>query len=160
MLSRRRLSWIHRNFNDPTVAVLFLDPINQPRFAFRQHGFETIDHVKTARLDYHEQESPTQIGHNGQDMFAKGTAWIDPSDGRILRMTLRLSAVDHGVTVPITVDFRTDERTGFVVPRQMSETYVQSIGTYRQQIECTAIYSNIRRFETSGRIVPRSPINR
>jgi hypothetical protein len=47
-----------------------------------------------------------------------------------------------------------DAKLKMWVPARMRETYVDRAGTRNEErIECTATYSNFRRFETSARIV-------
>ena len=59
----------------------------------------------------------------------------------------------------VTVTYRNDSRLGLLVPEKMMETYEgPTVNTFTGQeevnkINCSATYSDFRRFETSGRIV-------
>jgi hypothetical protein len=44
--ARYNVGAIYRNFSDPTLAVLFLDPATRHRFSFWDAGSEVVDHVK------------------------------------------------------------------------------------------------------------------
>lgn len=147
--ARYNIGGLYRNFNDPTLAALFLDPEAQGRFSFWQDGSETIDGVKTVRLAYREMQTPTAIRRGDVDLFSSGNVWVDES-GRIVRTTLRVTDSERGVTGNVTVTFRVDPRLGFLVPYRMDEAYLQVSG---QRITSVATYSNVRRFETSSRIV-------
>ena len=156
--ARYNVGAVYRNFSDPTLAALFLDPATQHRFSFWEAGSDVIDRVKVVRLAYREVLKPTRIRRDDIDLFANGSVWAD-QNGRIVRTTLEI--VDSGpsatgsVTGSVTVNFRIEARLGFLVPYRMDETYLQATG---QRITSTATYSNFRRFETSGRIIePNGP---
>ena len=59
----------------------------------------------------------------------------------------------------VTVSYKNDPRLGLLVPEKMMETYEgPTVNTFTGQeevnkINCSATYSDFRRFETSGRIV-------
>ena len=67
-------------------------------------------------------------------------------------MRTELSATADGrLEVFLRVDYQRDPKLEMWIPARMVERYVKR--REREEIACTATYSNPRRFETSGRIV-------
>jgi hypothetical protein len=68
-------------------------------------------------------------------------------------------------TVPtfarITVTYRHDDRLGMLVPGEMTEEYqsvsIASSQERIQRVRCRALYSDFRKFETSGTVILRAP---
>ena len=108
--------------------------------------------------------------------------WIDPSSGRILKSFLELSGEarlsgsapkmdgrtprtderdDRTVETftRVTVTYRPDVRLGILLPSAMAEEYqgltlAQTTNQERvTRIRCRAVYSDFKRFETSGKVV-------
>ena len=48
--ARFNIGGITRNFNDPILPLLFLDPVYQPRFKFHLEGKETVNDIDTTVL--------------------------------------------------------------------------------------------------------------
>lgn len=147
--ARFNLGDIYRNFNDPNLALLFLDSDYQRRFAFHLEGEEWIDTFRSRRISYKETAPPTIIKEaSGRNLFASGSFWVVVDDGIVVRTEL---ATHHDVEVKITVDYRFHPKIGMWIPSQMIERYFQR--STREDLECTATYSNPRRFETFGRVI-------
>jgi hypothetical protein len=152
--ARFNLGRIERNFNYPTLVLSYLDPVMQPRFVFALAGHEHVNGVEAWKLTYEEQTQPTVIRENGSDRFSRGAVWIDPRDGTIVRTRLDLRIPMKDTVATVEVDYGRDAKLEMWVPVRMHETYLQSRATMiNESIDCTASYSNFRRFETSGRIV-------
>jgi hypothetical protein len=81
---------------------------------------------------------------------AQGTLWIEPSTGRVLQTTLEIIDSSVGLRGRVSVTYTSDARLGTMVPAEMRESYVTTAG---EQIDCTATYSDFRRFETAGRLI-------
>jgi hypothetical protein len=89
--ARYNMGAIQRNFNVPTTALFFLQPANLARFRFRKSGEDSIDGVTVWKVGYEETRKPTIIRTSaGKDMPLKGTMWIDPTDGRVLKTHMEI----------------------------------------------------------------------
>jgi hypothetical protein len=150
---------IYRNFNTPPLALQFLAPEFQPRFAFTIAGREKVGWAggPTMKLAFTEHQSPTVIVLKNQDLPSAGELWVREADGVVVRTHLRLTAPrtdeSSGINLSIRVDYRREAKLEMMwVPSRMEELYVED-RTPGERITCTATYSNYRRFETSGRLV-------
>ena len=139
---------VYRTINVPTLPLEFLLPHRQRRFRFRlveRGGPERAD----VAVAYDERERPTIIRTpKGRNVVSRGTVWIDPADGRVLKTEL-VTTEPRGLRATITVAYEHDARLGFLVPVSMQESYVAA----DSEIAATATYRNFRRFETGSRIV-------
>jgi len=91
--ARYNMGGIQRNFNVPTMALFFLQPANLARFRFKKSGEDSIDGVPVWKVGYEEIRKPTIIRTSaGKDMPLKGTLWIDPSDGRVLKTHMEITS--------------------------------------------------------------------
>lgn len=179
--SRYNMGSIQRNFNVPTTALFFMQPANQERFKFKRTGEDTIDGVPVWKVRYEETRKPTIIRTSqGKDMPVRGTMWIDPIQGRILKTHMEITAaamltagtpgasggrgvplVDRHVnsSASITVTYTQEPKLGLLVPAEMLETYegpTRSAFTGDEsitKINCRATYSDFKRFETGARVV-------
>jgi hypothetical protein len=161
--ARYNIGRIYRNFNDPTFVLQLLAPGVQPRFVFTMLGVEK-DAWKVA---FAERELPTVIQTPTANLLSNGTVWIGRADATVLRTSLVIKDPSTNTEAEISVDYKFDVRLGIGVPIRMAEVYVQTVIrnvapagspqrliTASERIECVATYSNYRRFETSGRLVP------
>lgn len=158
--TRRNLGDLTRTINVPTVALDFFTGDNRSRFRLKKSGEERSGDHRIWTVDYDEKDRPTIIRTvRGADQRARGTVWIDPSTGAIERTVLNLgddSRADEFVRTRITVRFEEDRQLGFRVPADMVESYYRPRSRdYEQlQIVAHATYSNFRRFQTSGKLLP------
>jgi hypothetical protein len=161
--ARFNLGPVERNFNDPTMVLQFLSAKIQPRLRFEKRGRDTIDGKLVWRLAFTEHVRPTLIQSNGKDVRATGEVWIDATDGAIVRTLVNLSDTRSGLKALIDVTYRRDPRFAVWVPSRMQERYERSGRAYyfgenrpfTDRIDCVATYTDFRRFETAGRLVPR-----
>jgi hypothetical protein len=147
---------MYRNYNSPTLALNFLDPVVQPRFLFASGGGETVAGEAVLKLQFAEIGRPTVISLNDRDMPSSGWLWVRATDGAIVRTQLVLTqpATDRiaGLDGSILVDYRRDQKLDMWLPSRMEEAYLVRGSTF-DRIDCVASYSNFRRFETFGRVV-------
>jgi hypothetical protein len=157
--ARYNLGALERNFNDPMLALLFAGPDVQSRFSFRIAGAEQVAGVAATRLAFRERERPTLIrdSRSGRDLPASG-ALVVAEDGTIWRTELHVET-PGATAVQIRVSYVRDDRLGLLVPSVMDEDYRYRDAVERRMlfISGRAVYSNFRRFETSGRIVEPPP---
>ena len=145
-----------RTINMPTVPLEALSAQNHPRYVFRLRGKDRINGVETQRLDFEEFDEPTIVhSTQGESMWSRGAAWIEPDSGRLWRAELIVGPDAPGtfrrvhLETRVRVDFVADATLNVLVPKEMSEEFwiPRGRGTGR------ARYSNFRRFTTSARIV-------
>jgi len=160
--ARYNLGATRRNFNVPTIPLLFLHPSNQHRFAFEVEGSKKVAGKRCQVLEYEETAQPTLIreGPDVGDMFAHGKFFIDEEDGAVLESELAFDASTFEGRVRIKVKYRWIEALGLWLPDEMRETYeARHTNVHRrglpggpydpQQVEyldCRAKYKNYRRF--------------
>lgn len=149
--ARYNLGDILRTINVPLIALEFLLPRHQERFRFRLAGDASVSGVQVTAVTYEERRRPTMIRTpEGDDVEARGTFWIEPATGRVLRTELRTGERNpRQVRSSIVVTYELNERLGMLVPISMQERY--SSGPV--EITGLASYSNFRRFETDARII-------
>jgi hypothetical protein len=154
--TRHNIGSVTRTINIPTLALLFLLPDVSGRFAFTADGEETIDGRLTARVAYQEVQRPTLIKTTEPtaalntiaplvDLPVRGTFWIDPARGTILKSVLIAS--DAHLQSQITVTYRPEPGMDVLVPAQMEELYAAANDD--RHITGTATYTNYRRFQVS-----------
>jgi hypothetical protein len=156
--ARYNLGGVRRNINVPVFPLMFLEPVNQPRFRFTGKTLKRSDVSKVSKVAdfsssaevweivYREVEPKTLIRTvNQRDLPARGRFWIEASSGRVL-MT-ELIAEDSIVHASITVTYQSPAVVGFLVPIEMREAYSQT--GFSQRTEALATYSNFRRFNVT-----------
>jgi hypothetical protein len=170
--ARFNLGPVIRNVAEPTLALEFLDPDYQPRFAFSMTGRDRIANGDVVKLEFTERQHPTVITDNGHDVLTKGTIWLHSADGGVVRTVLQATIPSPtnlmvSVAASITVTYNFNEKLKLSVPSRMDEHYVLSHDIWTpstgiwapspryESTNCVARYSNYRRFETAARILPR-----
>jgi hypothetical protein len=142
---------ISRNFNEPTLALLFLDARYRSRFQFSDGGSDQIDAVPVWRIQFTEVVTPTVIRSQERDVRASGSLLVERSTGRVLRTELTVS--QDNTLGHINVSYGMNATLGLMVPVEMSEWYGYARSQPEEGTRCTATYSDYRRFETSGRVI-------
>lgn len=158
--ARFNLGSIVRTVNIPTVALFFFLPPNLDRFAFRQQGETTVDGVRVVEIGFREKRAPTLIKRlNRRDIPSRGTLWVVPSDGTIVRTHLALSGFTGSSSLAeVDVYYSRDPRLDLWLPSKMTEWYEATVRNPQTRLleqaraTATATYSRFRRFETSARI--------
>jgi hypothetical protein len=156
----------------------FLLPANRDRFRFSTGRLETVSGVRARRIDYVPRSpDPPQTRWDGQcgwvDTFGRtrGSVWVDPATGEVLRFAERLSGnvdlpgPEGDPNAPRFVAERADttieyKRVAFVEPdetlllpsRVESVTFIRNSGVPRARV--TRTFTDYRRFLTNGRILP------
>ena len=152
--ARFNIGSIKRNFSDPALALQFVDPSFQPRFAFTLRNREVVNGTVAWRIAFSERAAPTMITIDGRDSLSTGTIWVT-SSGIVVRTRLEMTDPASRLRLAMEVSHRRDAKLGGWLPIRMEETYSQTDkgGAVREEIHCLATYANYRRFETSARIV-------
>jgi hypothetical protein len=141
-----------RTVNSPTVALTFLHPRNQARFAFRMLGPEKKEGVATWKLRFEERSRPTLIRtFRGDDVPSRGLMWIDTARGALVAsgLELRPPGLD-----PVSIEtlYALDERIGFWLPTRMREN-CGSRWVTPGRLEAVARYSAWRRAQVEVQII-------
>ncbi len=148
---------VHRNVNGATIALLFLLPQNQSRLVFKRKGRKTIAGFRTVEISFEERTSPTLVRDRGnkEDVAARGSFWIDPVRGTVLRSRIeydvekhkRLLPQDLWATILIVTEYRREPGLDIFVPDTMTELYTaQSM----RLLEGRASYTSYRRFQVTS----------
>ncbi len=145
-----------RTINLPNLPLEMLHPRHLKRFSVRIAGRETVRGKRTTRLVFVETFSPTIIkATDGGQMRSIVTAWVETTNGRLWRADVvtrdtrpDAAAFDNVVSV----SFREHESLGLLVPQSMREEFFAGNG---RRAWGEANYSNYKRFQTSGRILPQ-----
>jgi hypothetical protein len=157
--SRFNIGDISRNINTPLFPLQFLEPRNQPRFAFKRAGKAapatfTRTETPTAAfrvsvdvwiVEYEEKQAGTMIRTQGmRDLPARGRFWIEPDTGRVLMS--ELVARNHDLHATIDVSYQSEPLLGCLVPIEMREEYQDRRGSH---ITGAASYGRFRQFQVN-----------
>jgi hypothetical protein len=139
---------INRNINTPMTALLFLRAASQGRSAFTLGKSEQVGDVRAVKVTFVEQAKPRLIA-SGDDAAARGTFWIDPANGRVVRTQLDMTTELKGqsVTTRNVVTYAKVANVDVWVPVTMDETY--DMLQMEQKIKGRADYSNFRQFSVT-----------
>jgi hypothetical protein len=147
---RFNIGAVLRTFNEPTLALLFAGDRYRSRFRFSRASMSEVDGAAASTINFTEVRSPTVIRDGVRDLPASGQLVVDPSSGRVLRTRLQIADDRAGIRGTVAVTYRFDRSLATMVPADMRESYQ---GPNREVIDCTAVYSDFRKFQTSGRII-------
>ena len=150
--SRYNIGDVSRNFNVPTLALLFLRPAYKPRFEFERVtdddprlGLDRPDEADDLWVIGYKEDWPTTVirGRERTNLPAAGRFWVEPASGRVLASELLVE--NSELAVIITVRYQVDLKLGHLVPAEMRERYEN----HRQnsRVDGTATYSDFRRFQ-------------
>ena len=150
--SRYNIGDVHRNFNVPTLALLFLRPAYKPRFAFERVtdddprlGLDRPDEAANLWVIGYQEDWPTTVirGRERSNLPAEGRFWVEPASGRVLASELVVE--NDELAAIITVRYKVDLKLGHLVPAEMRERYEN----HRQnsRVDGTATYTDFRQFQ-------------
>jgi hypothetical protein len=154
-----------RNINFPTLALAFLHPMNQARFAWSGGGRRRFGTVEGVEVQFEELARPTIVDTGvGEDLPARGRFWIDPYGGTVLRSETTFRIESGGVPVArayIATEYRPEPKLAMWVPVEMREEYEDlpnaRVQTFRIGTEATARYAGFRRFSVTTEEEARVP---
>ncbi len=148
--ARYNIGGIRRNTNVPTFALLYLSADLQDRFAFEKVTEEEIDGVNTWVVSFVEIADPPIVKDNqGKGVRTSGRFWIVPSNGQVLKTDMTVGDQASAARGRTIVTYRADAGLGMLVPATMKETYDLPPRPWDPYVECTAAYSNYRRFQVT-----------
>ena len=150
--ARYNIGDVHRNFNVPTLALLFLEAGHRSRFAFERAtddepplGVDGPTAGDELWVVAYREDWPTTFirGRGRSNLPASGRFWIEAATGRVLASELAVE--DSELSAVIAVRYAVDPSLGHLVPAEMRERYEN----HRQgsRVDGTATYSGFRRFQ-------------
>jgi hypothetical protein len=146
---RFNIGTIVRTFNEPTLALLFLDKQYRHRFTFTRRSDHLIDGTHAATYEFVETARPTVIRDESRDLPVRGSLWIDPSTGHVLQTSLDLTHEIRRLSGRMTVRYGANPKFDVLVPLEMRERYTSATG---EDVTAVATYSDFRRFEATVRL--------
>lgn len=146
---RFNVGTIVHTFNEPTLALLFLDETYRHRFAFTRRREQSAAGDRVVTYEFAERVVPTVVRDGDLDVPVRGMLWIDSSTGSVVRTSLQLVHPSARLRGTMTVEYGRHPRFDVLVPTAMQETYSSA----DEEVTTRATYSDFRRFETGGRLI-------
>jgi VWFA-related protein len=151
--ARYNLGTARRTVNIPTLALLFLHPANQGRFAFKAKGHEKVQGREAAVLEFTEVARPTLV-HDALhgDLPAKGRFWLDPDLGTVIRSDVVYRFEPNRALAWVATEFQPEPGLDIWVPSEMKERYEDlendepGSQVFLIPVEATARYAQYQRF--------------
>ena len=139
-----------RSINVPTLPLELLGRQHATAFEVRVEGREKVLGRDSVRVLFKERAPGRIVAYDERRaMRADVRAWIAADDGAVLRANVDLDSPGWGGGHSIRTDFAVDAKLGMFVPVRLEERWEvprRGVGI--------ATYSNYRRFQTAGRILP------
>jgi len=111
-----------RTINVPVLPLVFLHPKNQARLAFERKGRRRIAGVQGVEVRFEETARPTLVrGGREADLPAKGSFWIDPESGAVLRSRVEFTSSQSKAR--LETEYRSEPGLALWVPSEMEERY-------------------------------------
>jgi hypothetical protein len=109
---------LYRTVNSPTVALSFLHPRNQPRFAFGLESQGEREGAATWRVRFKERGRPTLTRTSeGEDVPARGLLSREAGTAALAESRLELRPTDRSPIVIETIYARDDRLGGWLQSR-------------------------------------------
>jgi hypothetical protein len=134
-----------RSLNVPTLALSVLHPLNQHRFEFEKTGEDSVSGIAAWKIDYSERTRPSLLRLGRGDLFARGTVWLEPGEGHVVKTVLAVGDPNMSLQVTLTTTYRLDEPLHLWVPAEMHEVYMNPRNSRDDWLEGTATYRDYRR---------------
>ncbi len=148
--ARYNIGPVTRNTNVPTFALVLLAPDVQYRFAFDKVGEEQVDGQPTWVIGFEEISEPTIVKDDrDRNMPSSGRFWIVPRTGHVLRTEVTAGNEKTDARGRTRVTYGLNPALGVLVPVEMKELYDLPSRPWDPYVECTARYSNFRRFQVT-----------
>ena len=150
--ARYNIGNLQRTINAPVLALVILDPRNQPRFSFKR-GTAGDPHLGrgTPRppdscwvVEYREVEKDTLVRTTfNRDIPSRGRFWIEPASGEV--EASEMIAEDPLIRGTIDVEYQMEPAVNLLVPIAMRERY--EIRRDGSVVDGTAKYGRFRQFQ-------------
>lgn len=156
--ARYNIGNIERDFNQPILPLIFLDPLYQHRFDFSLDGDERVEQGLVDVISFVENTRPTMIQLRSQgktifrDTSSSGRFWLDYETGRVIKSELRVGAQQTQVNATVTVAYQPNTTLDLWVPVTMDERYADPDDGRGDVITGHAEYGNYRAFTVSTEV--------
>jgi hypothetical protein len=148
--ARYNIGNISRNFNEPTLALLTLEPSRRSQLRFSRVRVDHDAGVDVVTLKFKETDAPSLVhGTNGQDVFSTGEMAIEAGTGRVRRTLIRFDSASTVAT--LTTTYAREPKLDLWVPVTMAERY-ERMKSPHDLVTVETAYSNYRRFDVNIRI--------
>jgi hypothetical protein len=138
-----------RTMNTPTLPLELLGRRHAARYVAGAARPDRIAGRELLRLDVRERRPGAIIARDATSFVtADVRAWIAPG-GELVRAIVTMQAPAGRAPHRIQVDYAFNAALSLMVPVRLTESIAG-----RTSVSGTATYSNYRRFQTSGRLVP------
>ena len=149
--ARYNIGSVTRNFNDPMLALVILDPKHQSRFRFERRDVVTTDAGTLVTLAFTERDRPTLIlGSDMSPVYTRGELTIDAVTGRLQRSFITMK--DGPTTASLTTTFAKVEKLDLWLPSVLVERYEHATSRRKEQVLVESKYTNFRKFGVTVRI--------
>ena len=147
--ARYNLGSVERNFNEPTLPLLLLEPKRVHRIKFNRRAVTREGDITLVTLGYEEPDVMTLVGGPLGAAQSRGEFVIDAAAGTVRRTVFTLQKRDIRARLETTYEF--EPRLKLWLPATFQERYERT-GSFREVTTVESRYTNYRRFEGSGRI--------
>lgn len=149
--ARYNIGSVTRNFNDPMLALVILDPKHQSRFKFERRDVTPGPSGPLVTLAFTERDRPTLIlGSDMSPVYTRGELTIDATTGRLQRSFITMK--DGPTTASLTATFARDEKMDLWLPSVLLERYEHETPQHKEQVLVESKYTNFRKFGVTVRI--------
>ena len=149
--ARYNIGSVTRNFNDPMLALVILDPKHQNRFRFQRRDVVTSDAGTLVTLAFTERDRPTLIlGSDMSPVYTRGELTIDAATGRLQRSFITMK--DGPTTASLATTFAKVEKLDLWLPSVLVERYEHATSRQKEQVLVESTYTNFRKFGVTVRI--------
>jgi hypothetical protein len=150
--ARYNLGAVDRTTNVPTLALELLSPSRRNALRLVRRGEDSVDGIRALRIDFEEKPDMALIRTTtGGGLPSRGSFWVDPTSGRILKTDLRTEV--GGAKMEVSVVYRRATEVGLWLPSEMHETYTEAA----QKLKGVARYSHFRRFQVTTEQTIKTP---
>ncbi len=149
--ARFNIGSIGRNFNEPTLALMVVEPKRASNFSFSREKVDLVGGQTLVTLSFKENDRPTLVGtSSGAPVFSRGDLVVEADTGRVrrTRIAFKYSSID----AELTTEYAPEPKIDLWVPLTFTEHYEGQPAGLKEIIICSARYTNYRRFEVLGRI--------
>lgn len=140
-----------RNINFPTFPLVYLRHAGRERIRWKSGGRDGPRVI----VSFEERGRPTIVRSDIGNLPGRGRFWVHEATGRVERAECRIRRGE--MSYELNVTFSPDDRLGIWLPDRMEDVYEQSTTDRYVRVGGEATYSEYRRFETAGRVLPAAP---
>jgi len=143
---------IDRNMNYPVLGLEVFRAGTQSRFRFSGGAIDPAASSPAYLVEFDEFVLPAMIsGTGGRDLLMRGRAWLDATNGAIMKTELEID--DTTMRVELVTRYAFSPALKIAIPVEMTDEYIERNG---RRSSGTATYGRFRKFgvETSE-VVPQ-----